>query len=407
MQIRDSLIIPRRRLTPGLGIGLLSLIALLLLVPYLGRLLTSTAEPISTAPDVTSVLNQLPLAFVPDQGPGDAVRFETRGSGSSAVFTPQEVTLNVQGQTLQLNFVGANPAPTVAAGTPLPGKINDFRGRDADNWLVGQPTYAGVEYQQLYPGINLQYEGVEGVLKSTFSVAPGANPAAIRWQYSGAEAIAIDDATGDLHITLPDQSKVVEQAPVAWQDVNGRRQPVSVAYTLLGKGSVGFALGSYDAGAPLTIDPTIVYETTTSLAEFDSGRDIAVDADGNAYVVGRAYDTNNDVFIAKLSPNGTLLYTTYLRGSRLDHSRGITLDGSGGVYIAGLTDSTDFPILNAMQPNKKTYHRSRAPFYSAPISAAIVLILYLTSLSTAPVKSIWSVTRIPRTSPQSTPYKAD
>lgn len=349
MQIKSSHISPRRRLTPGMGISLLILIALIALAPSLGRLMAPTAESLSSAAPVASQLDQLPLAFIASQGQSS---FETYGSGHTAVFTSEGVTLNVQQQTVQLGFVGANPAPTLEAGALLPGKINDFRGQDASNWQVALPTYAGVVYQQLYPGINLQYEGVDGALKSTYAIAPGADPSLIRWQYSGAQAVAIDSATGDLQIALTDQTQLVEKAPLAWQELNGRRQTVPVAFALNESGTVGFTVGSYNANAPLIIDPTLVYETTTSLAAFDSGRDIAVDAAGNIYIVGRAYDSNNDIFIAKLSANGTLLYTTYIRGSKLDYSRGITLDGAGGVYLAGWTDSTDFPILNAMQPTK-------------------------------------------------------
>jgi hypothetical protein len=118
---------------------------------------------------------------------------------------------------------------------------------------------------------------------------------------------------------------------------------VSVAYQVAGDGSVGFALGAYDSALPLVIDPTIVWETTVDLAGQDTGRDIVVDAAGNAYVLARAYDTDNDVLVAKFSPSGGLLYATFLRGNKGDFGGGITL-GQDGVYLAGFTDSDDFPV---------------------------------------------------------------
>jgi PKD repeat protein len=162
--------------------------------------------------------------------------------------------------------------------------------------------------------------------------------------------VALDTATGNLQISLPGHARVVEQAPVAWQQIDGRRVPVAVGYVVAGDGSVGFELGSYAVTAPLTIDPTIVYETIIGGAT--SGIDIAVDVAGNAYVIARAYDTNNDVMVAKLSADGALQYATYLSGSSGDFGTGIALDGLGDVYIAGGTDSSDFPILNAMQSVK-------------------------------------------------------
>jgi hypothetical protein len=296
------------------------------------------------------------MAFVPNQDQsGTTVSFRAYGAGNKLTFTPQEIVMDLPGvrQPLRLRFVDFNPATTLAARESLPTRINDFRGSDPSNWSTNLPTYAAVHYQELYPGVELRYEGIDGSLKSTFTVAPGADPSRIQWQYSGAAAVAVDDATGDLLVTLPDQTQVVEKAPIAWQQINGRRISVPVAYTLTNGGSVAsFALGNYNPSLPLIIDPTIVYETTLDLGGFDRGHDIAIDAAGNAFVLGRVYDTNNDVLIAKLSPNGTLLYATYLRGSKLDYGGGIALDDAGGVYIAGLTDSDDFPILNAVQAVK-------------------------------------------------------
>jgi hypothetical protein len=251
-----------------------------------------------------------------------------------------------------LSFLGANQAPAITPNEMLPTKINEYNGQDARNWRTQIPAFAGISYQELYPGIDLHYTVYDGSLKSTFNIAPGADPAHVRWQYKGASAIAIDETSGDLFVSLPDQTRLVEQAPVAWQEIDGRRVSVPVAFELAAGRSIGFVLGSYDLSLPLVIDPTIVYETTLNLGYFDSGLDIATDGSGNAYVLGQVYDTNNDVLIAKVSPQGTLLFATYLRGSKVDISSGIALDASGDIYVAGGTDSADFSTLNAMQSEK-------------------------------------------------------
>jgi hypothetical protein len=302
-----------------------------------------TAGVASEIPNVTSFLKPLPLAFVPTRGQAEAnVRYMARGQ-SAVAFTPQEVALQVQGQTLHLSFLGANSAPEIVADAALPGVINDIQGNDPATWYTNLPAYAGLTYQEIYPGVDLLYDGVDGRLKSTFTLAPGAAPALIRWQYRGAQAVALDQATGDLRITLSDETQVMEKAPIAWQEVGGQRRAVSVAYKVAEDGSVGFSLGAYDPALPLVIDPTIVWETTVDLAGQDTGRAIAVDAAGNVYVLARAYDTDNDVLVAKFSPSGGLLYTTFLRGNKGDFGGGIAL-GQDGVYLAGFTDSDDFPV---------------------------------------------------------------
>ena len=91
---------------------------------------------------------------------------------------------------------------------------------------------------------------------------------------------------------------------------------------------------------------------------------------GEAYVVGLAdwipiryapqpgSGGGDDAFVTKLNADGSaLVYSTYLGGSgneypvilELDTARfGIAVDGSGNAYVAGRTDSTDFPVVNAL-----------------------------------------------------------
>ncbi len=92
---------------------------------------------------------------------------------------------------------------------------------------------------------------------------------------------------------------------------------------------------------------------------------IAVDSNGNAYVVGdttssdfpvttgSAYQTTcvafnqgecSTTFLSKLSADGSaLLYSTYLGGSNGDSVVGVALDSAGFAYVAGDTFSSDFP----------------------------------------------------------------
>ncbi|MFN2195402.1 MAG: SBBP repeat-containing protein, partial [Anaerolineales bacterium] len=345
----------RGRNLPAAHWAAIALAAALIILTVLAGPLAPASSPATTAASVAPVLDQLPLAFVPVEGQsGSALQFEVYGSGNKLTFVSDGAVLEFAGvsQPLHMRYLGANLSAALAAGAPLPGIVNEYRGSQANDWQANQTTYASIHYQELYPGIDLRYAGNAGSLESIFNIAAGADPDHIRWQYAGSAAIEVDQTTGDLRITLPDQSQIVEQAPYAWQEINGQQVPVPVAFALADDNSVGFALGSYNPALPLIIDPTIVYETTLNLGYFDGGLDLTTDSAGNVYVLARVYDTNNDVLIAKLSPNGTLLFTTYLRGSSGDFGSGITLDSAGDIYVAGATDSADFPILNAAQPVK-------------------------------------------------------
>jgi probable HAF family extracellular repeat protein len=96
------------------------------------------------------------------------------------------------------------------------------------------------------------------------------------------------------------------------------------------------------------------------LTDSASGNDIAVDADGNAYVTGLTYSTTypttpgapqtaygggtTDAVVSKLNPTGSaLLYSTYLGGSTTDAGNGIALDAANNAYVVGSTNSPNFP----------------------------------------------------------------
>jgi hypothetical protein len=59
-----------------------------------------------------------------------------------------------------------------------------------------------------------------------------------------------------------------------------------------------------------------------------------------------------DVFVAKINPTGTaLVYSTFLGGSDFDTGRAIAIDSSGNAYVAGSTKSIDFPTTgNSFDP---------------------------------------------------------
>lgn len=96
---------------------------------------------------------------------------------------------------------------------------------------------------------------------------------------------------------------------------------------------------------------------------------IVVDTQGNAYITGQtnsgdfptinafqpvfgSNQTQDDAFITKLNPTGTaLVYSTYLGGDNDDAGQGIDIDSDENVYVVGRTNSTDFPVNNALQPN--------------------------------------------------------
>ncbi len=227
-------------------------------------------------------------------------------------------------------------------------------GADSSRWRTGLPTYGSIMYQSLYTGVDLRYEDAHGSLKSTYVVAPGANPAQLRWRYNGADAVGIDRASGNLHVALPNAAApIIEQAPVAWQEIGGERVPVTAYYVITDDGSVTFALGNYNPAYALTIDPVLSYTTYLGGAGFDTAYDVVVDTNNNVYIVGSTHSApfpggsgqmqgGSDVFVVKLDAAGAVLYTTILGDAAADEGRGIAVDASGNAYVTGYTYSASF-----------------------------------------------------------------
>ena len=51
------------------------------------------------------------------------------------------------------------------------------------------------------------------------------------------------------------------------------------------------------------------------------------------------------------STGNGLIYSTYMGGSANDYFEDIVVDNSGNAYVTGCTDSSDYPTVNAFQPN--------------------------------------------------------
>jgi hypothetical protein len=291
----------------------------------------------------------------------------------SALSTgPQRSALSTQhsikGVAIHMDIIGANPGAKAAGVNPQSGKINYLKGDNPADWHTNVATFGRVEYQDVYPGIDVVYYGKDGQLEYDFIVSPGADPSAIALDFAGAENVAINPQ-GDL-VLHTGAGDLIQQKPYLYQETNGTREKVAGTYLLstqhsaLSTFGVFFDVGAYDASRPLVIDPLVLgYSTFLGGTQHDSANAIAVDKHGNAYVGGwtssaefpttpgafdRIFDGPDgyeDAFITKLNATGTgLVYSTFLGGGGgQEVVTGIAVDQSGNVYLSGATNSFDFP----------------------------------------------------------------
>jgi hypothetical protein len=279
------------------------------------------------------------------------------------ILNPPSATRHPPSAVLRMKLVGANPEPQVAGVEELPGTSNYFIGNDPTKWRTDVPNYARVEYQDVYPGIDLAYYGNQRLLEYDLIVAPGADPNVITFEYRSADQLEVDER-GDLVIHTPG-GQIRQHKPVIYQEENGVRQEITGGYALKTDHQVGFEIGAYDPDRSLIIDPTLVYSTYLGGSGLDAGHGIAVDEAGNVYVTGRTSSVDfpvmdplrltpaggsSEVFVAKLNPTGRqLIYSTYLGGNLGDEGNDIAVDSAGNVYVAGITGSANFPMSNSLQ----------------------------------------------------------
>lgn len=102
---------------------------------------------------------------------------------------------------------------------------------------------------------------------------------------------------------------------------------------------------------------------------FVDASSIAIDSSGNSYISGTTLSTDlpatintlqssngglQDIYIAKLNPQGGLIYLTYLGGSGNESAKGkfIAVDSLENIYITGHTNSLNFPVKDSLQTTK-------------------------------------------------------
>jgi hypothetical protein len=375
---------PKNRLLSGLPVLAVVVTFSLLTTAACGTVqapVTPAKSDAARRVQVSETYGKLPVHFEANQGQTDEqVKFLARGKGHTLFLTPSEavVVLTKREQTakgkvqgarlrpeeggevtrtvLRMTFVGANPEPRLVGTEELPGKANYFIGNDRAKWRTNVPTYARVQYTNIYPGIGLVYYGNGRQVEYDFVVGPGANPNRILLGFEGADKLEVD-AQGDLvlHTTA---GAIRQRKPVIYQEVGGERREIAGGYVIKGTRQVGFRVAAYDASRPLVIDPALFYSTYLGGSDFDEGLSIAVDTSGNAYVTGQtgsadfpttpgAFQTGGPTgaaFVTKLNPTGSgIIYSTYLGGSSFDKGAGIAVDAAGNAYVTGETGSPDFP----------------------------------------------------------------
>ena len=294
------------------------------------------------------------IQFEPNHGQTDPrVHFLARTSQGIVFFTSNALVFSRAAQTpVTFEWRNANPD---APWEPLQstGQTTSYQvGRDPSRWAQNVPEYEKLARRGLYPGIDAVYYANGRQLEYDLLVAPGADPARIRFRIRGAKRISLSP-DGDLLIATPG-GIIRQHTPSLYQSAaDGTRAPVRGRFRLLSRNEVGFAAGPYDRTRPLAIDPTL--ESSTYLG--GSGDDAVVFASGSISAGNTTSSDFPDGLVARRS--GTDIFyrsgtsTQIIGGSGDDYLTGAALmTTSGAPVLFGYTNSRDLPTSPySQQPN--------------------------------------------------------
>ena len=265
------------------GVLILGLIVYGIVYLYRSEDLEVTPPPARPLTDqqIADKVAQLPLSFVENKGQVDEVVEYLVKTGSTTIFftlpdvvfsmieTPTSLkrgprarmeamdalaedseTVTVKQLVLRQRFTDANREVVIRGEDELQGKVNHFIGNDPDKWIKEARTYAKVRYQDIYPGIDLTYQGGASGLSFEYTIQPGSDYEQIKIEVEGADNLVL---SGDGTLVFESSFGNVGQVkPVAYQIIDGKRIEVFSQYVVGGE-FYSFKVSGHDESLPLMI----------------------------------------------------------------------------------------------------------------------------------------------------------
>lgn len=276
--------------------------------------------------------------------------------------------LRYKSHAYRVEFVNGQ-AQSFKSAFPSPEYYNYFIGNDQSKWASGIHAKGEIEYQDLYPGVNLKFYTSSSELKYDIIIAPNADASAIKMKYAGQSSIRLKKGQLEIETIL---GKIVEEKPFAYQIINGNTRAVACNYVLNGT-EVSFEFpDGYDEDVEMIIDPTLIFSTNSGSVANNFGMTATYDLNGNLFSGGTvfgngfpttlgAYDSTfagtpgagiTDIIITKYNATGTnQIYSTYIGGAQCETVHSLIINDQDELFLFGLTGSTDYPTSASAYDN--------------------------------------------------------
>ncbi|NNE55932.1 MAG: hypothetical protein HKN32_07925, partial [Flavobacteriales bacterium] len=192
----------------------------------------------------------------------------------------QQEDFRIHGHTWKMHFVGAS-TPTLNGQNKFDHYYNYFLGNDQTKWASNVGIYEAVKYDELYPGVDLRCYNREANFKYDLILDPGIDPSTIKLDFEGLNSVAIEEGKLVLKTSI---GEFFENAPYAYQLIDGKLKEVSCNYMLDGE-TVSFEFpDGYNSAYKLIIDPELIAATLSGTTGNDNyGHTATFDLAGEIY----------------------------------------------------------------------------------------------------------------------------
>ena len=298
---------------------------------------------------------------------GAAGHFELRQHQAQALFSEKGMALHLPSRTQQVRELGWSVAGGRAvkpqAQKPREAKLHRLVGpREA--WEQEVPTFGGLRYPGVLPGVDLWLEERAGGVEYGFRAERGADLRRVRLEYVGAREVRVVEEGRALEVDLGEGVLREEGLRCLQEEEGGLQREVGCRFTDVRpvgreRWEYAIAVEVKDPERPVVVDPLVLWDTYlggTGLTNLLW--DIEQDATGDVFIVGTYGGTprfppadggsvgglggGTDVLVARFRPDGGLVWATQLGGAGTEDGKALFVGDAGEVYVAGSTTTPEF-----------------------------------------------------------------
>ena len=211
---------------------------------------------------------------------------------------------------LSVAFSGSNAAARPEGRDRLAFPLHLYRGADAHQWKENVPHFATIRYQQIYPGIDAEWNTGFRRPMLRLLVAPGADPQQIQLQLRQmGQALNWFASLNRIFVASPSFYSI--ENLVAYQPSGSDRMPVSASFLQVDADSFRPSVGAYDSKLPLVIEMGQGFETNAF------ANSVKFASNGTAFFSGNTANYQSGAlrsFLSAVSPAGEPVYLSVFDG---------------------------------------------------------------------------------------------